>query len=318
MKMGIGCGALIAVACGTCGVFAYMKHAQDQETYGPLTAACDGQAVAGAAAYTPGAGIHRAILVQEGLTDGWSASSGGTPDAWLSTGVADTELVICQGEAQSETVETCNLSVTRGTKRNRRTRMENFDRTLNTRSYRLVAAATGETVAEGILRSEDPQGCYEYTGNTPTHADFAGNIPSGALEQWLVRASAGESDAAFTRRASDDVVLVGGIAGGPNSASSLGNGCSGSVPAEPQHVITFAEPTHAAFMALSDRDVDTTITVVLPNGQALCNDDYDNYNPGVEGEVPAGEARVYVGTFSGSGGNPPYRLRVSPRLPPTN
>lgn len=318
MIMGIGCAGLLAVLCGTCGVFVYMKHAQDQETYGPLTAACDGQAVAGAAAYTPGSGIHRAIVVQEGLTDGFSANSGATPEAWLSTSVADTELVICEGATQSETIGTCNLSVTRGTKRNRRSRMENFNRTLNRRSYRLVAAATGETVAEGILRSEDPKECHEYTGNNPTHAEFSGNIPRGALEQWLVRASAGESDAAFTRRGSDNVVLVGGVAGGPNSASSLGGGCSGSVPAEPQHIITFTEPTHAAFMALADRDVDTTITIVLPNGQALCNDDYDGRNPGIEGEIPAGEARVYVGTYSGSGGNPPYRLRVSPRLPPVN
>jgi hypothetical protein len=315
-KMALGCGGLtiISLMCGTCGYFAYKHNEQVQATYGALTVACSGQPVPGAAAYTPGPGPHKVVRATQGSGGSWSASEN-VPQGWLGTGVADTSLVLCELENRSEQLDTCTLSVRTGSGANRRYRDQDFTRTRERESYRLVAAATGQTIAEGVLRGEDPNTCYSWRGDSPSSSDFIGELPERALELWMGRATAGESDSAFTY-AAGQTVIVSGTAGGTNDARQYGGACSGGIPQEPQHALHVAAPGHLALVGLADSAVDLVLAVRLPDGQMLCNDDYDRQNPGLEADVPAGDVSVFVGTYAVNAGNPAYRLRVSGSLPP--
>jgi hypothetical protein len=316
VKLALGCGALTmtTVVCLACAAFGYGHYRQEQATWGALGVACEGRPVPGAAPFVPGPGVHGAIVAARGLSGGFDASSFRTPSAWLSRGVSDAQLVICVGAEETESVGTCTLPYTSGAGRSRRTRLTDFARTRQKQSYRLVAATTGQLVAETTLRSEDPIECAKWTGSNPQVADFEATISPDALEQWLVRAADGGSDAAFKASAATRS-LVGGIGGGPQRAEQFSASCMGSIPAEPQHVIQLDAPTHLALSVLPDRDVDMTLTIQASDGSVSCNDDHDGNRPALELNFPAGPLRVFVGSYSAADGNPPYRLRVSSTLP---
>jgi hypothetical protein len=91
------------------------------------------------------------------------------------------------------------------------------------------------------------------------------------------------------------------VAGGPVDAHTLGEGCVGWIPAEPQLVIELASVQDLVITVASD--LDATMSIVSPSGAARCNDDSIGLNPRIEATFEAGVHRVYVGTFdAGSGG----------------
>ena len=85
-------------------------------------------------------------------------------------------------------------------------------------------------------------------------------------------------------------------AGGLLAASDLDPSCSGFVAEAPDYTVTMPASEGLRFTATSEAD--TTLVVITPDGQVLCNDDYRDLNPGlVVVDAPAGAYAVWVGTF---------------------
>lgn len=104
-----------------------------------------------------------------------------------------------------------------------------------------------------------------------------------------------------------DPTCTSGQAGGNLTASSLatadvdGNGCIGSIPSMPQHVVHLGAAL-PLFRVLVSGSEDTTLLVRAPDGRVFCNDDSGDPNVGVNPLVeihaaPPGDYSVYVGAY---------------------
>lgn len=85
--------------------------------------------------------------------------------------------------------------------------------------------------------------------------------------------------------------------GGNISASNFHQGCTGWISGAPAAILNNTNAFGSLFIAATS-SVDTTLVVQLPNGQYLCNDDTNGYNPMVQGSIGPGQTKVWVGTFS--------------------
>ena len=107
-----------------------------------------------------------------------------------------------------------------------------------------------------------------------------------------------------------DPTTTSGQAGGNMEASSLvsvdamGGGCTGSIPAMPQHTVHL-DAALPVLRILVNGSEDTTLVVRTPTGAYYCNDDSGDPNHGLNPvvEIPgatAGDYSVYVGAFGDS------------------
>jgi hypothetical protein len=105
-----------------------------------------------------------------------------------------------------------------------------------------------------------------------------------------------------------DPHIMTGVMGGNVVASQFGPNCRGSIFAAPSHVIR----TRSGFRNIRfvvSAQADSTLMVMLPNGQILCDDDGGgSLNPLVQAPSPPGEIRVWVGVYSESAQNQPYTI----------
>ncbi len=107
-----------------------------------------------------------------------------------------------------------------------------------------------------------------------------------------------------------DPHVVSGTAGGPVRANSVASNCRGHVTPQPSHVL-FTQTGFSQLRVLVNAQLDTTLLVMLPNGQILCDDDGgQGSNPLVNLSSPPGEIRIWVGTY-GSGRSGPYNIGFS-------
>lgn len=105
--------------------------------------------------------------------------------------------------------------------------------------------------------------------------------------------------------------MVEGRAGGLTDASSLGEGCIGNIASDPDHVVTLSAPIpNLRFYARADEDI--TLVIQQPDGSYICNDDTEGLNPVVTAaNFPAGEYKVWVGSYSTEDGGASYKLGFS-------
>ncbi len=86
-------------------------------------------------------------------------------------------------------------------------------------------------------------------------------------------------------------------AGGFVNGADFGASCTGFVADAPDYVVSYAGDLALRVTATSEAD--TTIAVGLPNGDIICNDDFEGLNPGVIGpEGLRGSFPIWVGTYS--------------------
>ena len=110
-----------------------------------------------------------------------------------------------------------------------------------------------------------------------------------------------------------DPVTVNVVAGGNIDAARLGPGCAGAIAQAPDVRLNYSAGSFPLFLS-AVANADTTLVINLPNGQWLCNDDFQGLNPGVIlRNPPSGQYDIWVGTFGG--GTAPAQLRIS-ELPP--
>ena len=95
------------------------------------------------------------------------------------------------------------------------------------------------------------------------------------------------------------LTLSGGI-----SAGDAVPGCGGEIdPSRPDAIITVASPEPSLWFHAVGENADTTLVVARPDGEVLCNDDHDSYNPAVGiTDADAGDYAVWVGAYSGAAG----------------
>ncbi len=115
---------------------------------------------------------------------------------------------------------------------------------------------------------------------------------------------------------SPDPQTLRGTAGGPVDGSAHGStplgGCFGSIPSNPQHVLTLTE--HFDWLSIQvTSSGDTTLVVQGPIGW-WCTDDTVGLNPGMSGQWAPGTYRVFVGSYN-PGENLPYTLEVTSQNP---
>jgi len=113
-----------------------------------------------------------------------------------------------------------------------------------------------------------------------------------------------------------DPVTVEVQAGGPDSASNLGPGCTGYIMnAQPDVRLNYTAGPQYPLNLYVISQADTTLAVNLPNGQWVCNDDANQFNPLVSLQQPeSGQYDIWIGTFQ-PGATPPATLYISELSP---
>lgn len=165
----------VLIACCVCtGILVHFADEQ-QASFAPLAAACDGRPVAGAAPYTRGTGPMTAFF--ERSVNGWRTSTGHVPSAQRADGVADASLVACAPEApKRNVVDTCCFEHTvvgigvPGTE-------TCFPRVRMSRRVRVHVATTGRLLADREILGPEPRDCDDWVGRAPHADDFVGSDP---------------------------------------------------------------------------------------------------------------------------------------------
>jgi len=95
----------------------------------------------------------------------------------------------------------------------------------------------------------------------------------------------------------NDPQTLGVTAGGPAQMSGLDMFCSGRASQAPAAALDYRGGALPLFISVSG-EADTTIGVVTPGGEVLCNDDAVNADAGVMIEAPeAGQYTIFAGLF---------------------
>ncbi|MEW5829205.1 MAG: hypothetical protein AB1846_09980 [Chloroflexota bacterium] len=136
----------------------------DETYWSVMQKACQGWGNDQAAEYQPGTGIHRVV-----------SSTGGLyflPFEWLPTSLANTELVLCLGEAESTLIQTCAY-----------TGNQTFARYQLSRQASLVAVYSGDVIAETVFQGGPPAGCpYQISGSG---SDTGPDVEEETIADWM-------------------------------------------------------------------------------------------------------------------------------------
>jgi hypothetical protein len=85
-------------------------------------------------------------------------------------------------------------------------------------------------------------------------------------------------------------------AGGDIDASSFAPGCNGFIADAPDLIFDYSG--EASVRIEGSSDADTTMVIEAPDGQILCNDDFNGLNPGIETSFgEPGRYAIWIGTF---------------------
>ncbi|TVR00996.1 MAG: hypothetical protein EA398_10850 [Deltaproteobacteria bacterium] len=103
----------------------------------------------------------------------------------------------------------------------------------------------------------------------------------------------------------------GGSVDGTTHGSTSHGPCRGMISVNPDHIMTLESGFPYLRVTATSEAGDTTMVIHGPDGYR-CNDDFEGLNPGIEGEWPAGQYRIWIGSYGrGSTSNYPYVLRVT-------
>jgi hypothetical protein len=102
-----------------------------------------------------------------------------------------------------------------------------------------------------------------------------------------------------------------GQAIGVVDAQNVSAGCRGFLPVAPTALVQLEAPRRLRLRTRSSTDADLVMLVRTADGSIYCDDDQGGtYQPLVEADLPAGEHRVWVGTFHRTATALPFALTV--------
>ena len=186
-------GAVILIgAIGCCAVLYVMgrqasRGAQAlEDEFGTLLDVCGGGAVAEAAAYSPGSGVHPAMGVSPGYSEGsFSFERTLVPrDAWPET-LAGTELVFCVQDQEKVLVETCEYFDVDDEDEETSATIERY---VYEREVVLIEAKTGAVVAEEVLRGTEPDECPDeakFSEEGEVKTESGGFVSDDDVQEWV-------------------------------------------------------------------------------------------------------------------------------------
>jgi hypothetical protein len=135
------------------------------------------------------------------------------------------------------------------------------------------------------------------------------SVGIAAAQSWQLQPSFGTMR--LTAGFMPDPRSVNVVAGGP--VRTRHGGCAAHVAQNPSVRLHYAAGRHPLYISAMS-GADTTLLVNLPNGQWVCNDDTNGFNPAIHLPRPlAGQYDIFVGTYNA--GTAPATLLVS-ELPP--
>ncbi len=178
--------ALIGAGCvllGALMVTAAVMHSREVEEFGPIVGVCGGGAPRGMRALAAGQ-PHR--LVGARMTgSSWVPDFYRVPTELRATEAGGADVVACFGDETNLPLETCTYQVYyRG-----RTSEANYPRTRAQLPVRLVAASTGQFIAEGIIKGAEPRTCASQvstTGSNPSAFHVQGGAVTAAdVQSWV-------------------------------------------------------------------------------------------------------------------------------------
>ncbi len=97
-----------------------------------------------------------------------------------------------------------------------------------------------------------------------------------------------------------------GTSGGSTNAATVNPACTGWIAGTPDHLFV-ASGAFANLRVMAHSASDITLVVQKPDGSYLCNDDFEAMNPLVEGPMPPGTYKIWIGSYQ-QGENAAYTL----------
>ena len=87
--------------------------------------------------------------------------------------------------------------------------------------------------------------------------------------------------------------------------------CNGLVNREPNHILILK--TFFEFLKIEvESSIDTTILVQGPGG-VWCNDDYNDFNPAIEGQWQKGKYKLWIGSYEETSNS--YQIKITGKNP---
>jgi hypothetical protein len=138
-----------------------------------LAIACKGTGISSAAIYSSESGTHKTILFDtRGNLHKWNND---LPTNWIPEDISKTELVVCIGEEEDTTIETCNYRggppITR------------YQKLLH--AY-IISAQTGEEIERAGFYGPMPEDCPYATASKETRID-GGDVMPSQIQTWLAK-----------------------------------------------------------------------------------------------------------------------------------
>ncbi|MFT6395753.1 MAG: hypothetical protein ACJAYU_000495 [Bradymonadia bacterium] len=145
-----------------------------------------------------------------------------------------------------------------------------------------------------VNRNRGDHGHDHGTDGHNGHGGNSGNNGNGGQRSLDAAATTPEHESLIYNYG-DGVQRMQGRAGGPVDVSRvLDDGCVGFTHSNPDHIITLTDRMDLEISVQSSED--TTLVVHGPHGW-MCNDDYYDVYPGLDGSFPPGTYRIWVGTY---------------------
>jgi hypothetical protein len=186
----VGGVALIAIACCVGVILIGRQASRDakelEDEFGSLLAVCEGGVADGAAAYTPGSGVHPTMGVGPGYGDSLSLEKSIIPDEAQPETLGETELVLCVGKQEKILVESCEYFSMDDEEEEETLAV--IERYAYEREVTLIEAKTGEVVAQETLKGTEPDECPEearFSDEGETKKETGGTVSDKDVEEWV-------------------------------------------------------------------------------------------------------------------------------------
>lgn len=176
--------ALVALCCGGC------KKTRAQVEAEQVSQACAKHPVTGAKPYVQGTGPHPIMVFESLRSDKYMRPFGRlTSKTPVGRDRASTELALCIERPVEQELETCQFGrqLRVGFVRVPGARVEgpSFPRVVISKKARIVAVASGETVAEKAFEGSAPPGCDHSIVGHPSAGDFrGGEVSDLEIDMW--------------------------------------------------------------------------------------------------------------------------------------
>jgi hypothetical protein len=165
------------------GGFLIIQNKRFYTDFAPLTGVCQGKPANVAAMYSSTSGQHPTIGVKKDST-GWQLYTGVVPGGVVAGSFAETQLVVCIGEAQEVFIEYCEYT----TQENGRYATNILERYYYKQEVKIIDAKTGRVVALQVFNGAAPPYCHgqeRFSQGQATRKSMGDKISDSEIIKWV-------------------------------------------------------------------------------------------------------------------------------------